>query len=170
MKNRALDKLLARILEHVMDDLDWLADEPEVGDSPIERLFFTAMLARTKYIASEYNGLRFTRDPAKLVGLLDDEQSRNSIVMGLQQKLGEWWVDYLVHAFDWRTRSWRQLIVECDGHDFHERTKEQARKDRSRDRGGQLAGIPVFRFTGSELWRDALACAEQVHDWATQGI
>ena len=26
----------------------------------------------------------------------------------------------------------RMLIVECDGHDFHERTKEQAARDRSR--------------------------------------
>ena len=46
------------------------------------------------------------------------------------------------------------LFVECDGHDFHERTKEQAEYDRSKDRAIQAAGIPVLRFTGREIWRD----------------
>ncbi len=53
-------------------------------------------------------------------------------------------------------------IVECDGHEFHERTKEQAKKDRSRDRAFQAAGIPVFRFTGSEIYADPQECAREV--------
>jgi very-short-patch-repair endonuclease len=56
------------------------------------------------------------------------------------------------------------FIIECDGHDYHERTKEQARRDRSRDRWFQLQGLMVIRFTGSEIWEDAVACAEQVID------
>lgn len=51
------------------------------------------------------------------------------------------------------------LIVECDGHEYHERTKEQARRDRSRDRVAVAEGHTVLRFTGSELHRDALGCA-----------
>lgn len=54
------------------------------------------------------------------------------------------------------------VAVECDGHDFHERTKEQAARDRSRDRTFLLAGIPLLRFTGSEIWRDPYACARQI--------
>jgi very-short-patch-repair endonuclease len=46
------------------------------------------------------------------------------------------------------------LFVECDGHDFHERTKEQAERDRAKDRAIQAAGIPILRFTGREIWRD----------------
>lgn len=53
-------------------------------------------------------------------------------------------------------------IVECDGHDYHERTKEQAARDRSRDRAFQSIGIPVFRFTGSEIHEDATKCAREV--------
>ncbi len=56
------------------------------------------------------------------------------------------------------------LIVECDGHDFHERTKEQAAKDRSRDRDLTLMGHRVIRFTGSEIHRDAMGCARQADD------
>jgi hypothetical protein len=56
------------------------------------------------------------------------------------------------------------LIVECDGHDFHERTKEQARRDRSRDRYMTSLGFRVLRFTGSEIHRDAEACAQEISD------
>ena len=51
------------------------------------------------------------------------------------------------------------LVVECDGHDFHERTPAQAQHDRSRDRKMQASGHFVMRFTGSEIYRDPLACA-----------
>lgn len=55
----------------------------------------------------------------------------------------------------------RKLAVECDGHNFHERTKEQASTDRERDRELQAAGYPVFRFTGSDIWNDPMGCARQ---------
>lgn len=58
-----------------------------------------------------------------------------------------------------------KLVVECDGHKFHEKTPEQAKKDKSRDRDLLSRGYPVIRFTGSEIYRDPLKCAEQVvHD------
>lgn len=55
-----------------------------------------------------------------------------------------------------------RLIIECDGHEFHERTKEQAERDRSRDRALTAKGFTVLRFTGREINRDALACAREV--------
>jgi very-short-patch-repair endonuclease len=56
----------------------------------------------------------------------------------------------------------KTVVVECDGHDYHERTKEQARRDRSRDRAMVSKGITVLRFTGSEIYRDPARCAEEV--------
>lgn len=58
----------------------------------------------------------------------------------------------------------RIMVVECDGHDYHERTKEQARRDKQRDRYFQSKGYKVLRFTGSEIWADPDACAEEVFD------
>lgn len=55
-----------------------------------------------------------------------------------------------------------QIIIECDGHDFHERTKEQASRDKERDRVLQSMGFVVLRFTGSDIWKDALACVDSV--------
>jgi very-short-patch-repair endonuclease len=60
------------------------------------------------------------------------------------------------------------VVVECDGHEFHEKTKEQAQRDKARDRFFQAEGYHVLRFTGSELYRDALACAEEVSKFFDQ--
>jgi very-short-patch-repair endonuclease len=54
-----------------------------------------------------------------------------------------------------------RLIVECDGHEFHEKTKEQVRRDRARDRTLQSLGMPVFRYPGSELYKDVFKCAAE---------
>jgi hypothetical protein len=58
----------------------------------------------------------------------------------------------------------RSIAIEVDGHDFHERTKEQAAHDKSRDRALVAAGWQVLRFTGSEVWRDAHRCISEVQE------
>lgn len=54
------------------------------------------------------------------------------------------------------------LVVECDGHDWHERTQQQAAYDRARDRDILRGGWATIRFTGSEIHRDANQCANDV--------
>ena len=56
------------------------------------------------------------------------------------------------------------FAIECDGHDFHEKTKEQVRKDKARDRALVAAGCYVLRFSGSEIWANPVACVDQVLD------
>lgn len=60
------------------------------------------------------------------------------------------------------------LVIECDGHQFHEKTKEQAARDKARDRAMLTAGYPVMRFSGSEIFRDPVACVEQVREIACE--
>ncbi len=55
-----------------------------------------------------------------------------------------------------------KLIVEVDGHDFHDRTKEQASYDRRRDRELNLLGYRVVRFTGSDIFNQPYECAEDI--------
>lgn len=53
------------------------------------------------------------------------------------------------------------LVIECDGHEFHERTKDQASRDRRRDREIlDMVGLITVRFTGREIWQDAEDCAD----------
>jgi very-short-patch-repair endonuclease len=54
------------------------------------------------------------------------------------------------------------LAVECDGHAYHDRTKEQAARDRQRDCALKLAGYEVVRFAGSEILDDPEECALEV--------
>lgn len=56
------------------------------------------------------------------------------------------------------------VAIECDGHAFHERTKEQASRDKKRDREILKAGFPVVRFSGSDIFKSPADCAEQVAD------
>lgn len=54
------------------------------------------------------------------------------------------------------------MVIECDGHDFHDRTKEQATSDRARDRAVQSVGLPIYRFTGSDIYNNADKCGDEV--------
>ena len=79
---------------------------------------------------------------------------------------GNYRADFLVTA---SLDSALKLVVEVDGHDFHERTKEQAARDKSRDRAMLAAGYHVMRFTGSEVWRDPNRCASEVQSFMRRG-
>ena len=60
------------------------------------------------------------------------------------------------------------VYVEADGHSYHERTKEQARHDKQRDRFFASQGLTVLRFTGSEIHRNASRCAAEVLELLTK--
>lgn len=55
-----------------------------------------------------------------------------------------------------------RLVVECDGHEFHDASKERAQYDRQRDRYMLTKGYRVLRFTGAELKRDAATCVQEI--------
>lgn len=70
-----------------------------------------------------------------------------------QKNIGDYRVDFLI------TGGIPSTVVECDGHDWHEKTRQQAAHDKKRDRYLQEQGHRVFHFTGSEIHRHALFCA-----------
>lgn len=57
-----------------------------------------------------------------------------------------------------------KVAIELDGHDFHERTKEQVAHRNERDRDAQADGWTILHFSGTELHRDPLKCAVAVLD------
>jgi very-short-patch-repair endonuclease len=83
-----------------------------------------------------------------------------------QIKIDRYTVDFLLEAEvnnDPFPSSRVSVVIECDGHDYHERTKEQAAHDRRRDRRlAAIHSLPTIRFTGSEIHRDPSACADEV--------
>lgn len=175
MADGGFNNLLERAVENTREVLDEIFQEAR-GDSPIEKLFFTALQYQVWRNVSEYS--RFVVADAEEAETLAKSYQHNidepTIIIRPQAQLDGWRVDFLIHAYDFARKGgpkgWRKLIVECDGHDFHERTKQQAAKDRSRDREVQLRDYSVLRFTGSEIYKNAWECADQVTFWAVKGF
>jgi very-short-patch-repair endonuclease len=57
------------------------------------------------------------------------------------------------------------VVVETDGHQFHERTPEQASKDRRRARMLQRLNIAVLPFTGTDVVRSSEEFAQETVDF-----
>jgi very-short-patch-repair endonuclease len=57
-----------------------------------------------------------------------------------------------------------QIVLEIDGHDYHNLTKEQAQRDRTRDREFARNGYVVLRFTGSEAFVKPVECWQEILD------
>lgn len=128
-------------------------------ESPIEALLMASLYAASKI--SEYRLDFFLSDNPNPVPYLDQ-----CAYVYQQVPVGPYRVDIIIHdvSMPLSLAPPRWMVVECDGHDFHERTKEQARHDKKRDRFFQSKGYKVLRFTGSEIWADPDRCAEEIID------
>lgn len=183
-------KIVAPVLRafmnaYLVQELDRLYDGPadfrsafDTLESPIEVLFFTSfiLVARENFTGVEcqwnypVKDLDWDRHQD-----LSPGNRRVRVVIFPQHNLGDYRVDFLIRATGTQIRSrpdgggWdehrieKSMIVECDGHDFHEKTKEQAQRDKERDRFLQGLGHSVFRYTGSELFRDSFHCATEAY-------
>lgn len=105
-------------------------------------------------------------DHASIEDLAIEGQEPNIIFVTPQVIIGGYRVDFLCYMrmFDWLDKRSKTVVVaiECDGHEFHEKTKEQAKRDKSRDRDLLIKGIPSMRFAGSEIWKDVFGCMRQI--------
>lgn len=88
--------------------------------------------------------------------------SLSGTIGGPQVQIGPYRTDFLFEI--WVPGKSRFLAVECDGYEFHERTKQQAERDKKRDRWFLSQNIPVMRFTGSEIWRDGHGPATDIRN------
>lgn len=86
-----------------------------------------------------------------MLAILLKIQDKCGICVEPQMKIGKYRVDFLVTFL--RDKK-RKIIIECDGHDFHEKTKEQAKHDKERDRYFTAEGYEIYHYTGSEIYND----------------
>lgn len=172
---RPFSRIVSRAQSNLQERIEGIYSDIAIGDSPIEQLLFTALFVEIETGRHEHSevvpfpkGKR--RDPdimKKTDDILIDTYKRVGmpLIVEAQAYVLDWPVDFFITARS-QYGGYSSLAVECDGHEFHERTKAQAKKDRSRDRRLQQAGYTVFRFTGSEIWNDPCACADQIIEWA----
>lgn len=59
-------------------------------------------------------------------------------------------------------------MIECDGHEFHEKTKEQVIYDNEREYKLKSAGYDVLHFSGSEIYNNPYECAEKTLNYISK--
>ena len=173
---RIYDRILNRMRENAADRMaDYSDPHQGAGDTPIERLLIAALRAEVDFGAHEHTHIHLLPrgegissehfDKVRSHGLPLIVESQVEIT-GHRLDISPWRADFVIWTPVCGGMPPAALVVECDGHDFHERTKEQAARDRARDRDAQLIGHSLFRFTGSEIHRDPIKCALRILDWA----
>lgn len=136
-------------------------------ESPIEILLLFALCIIGK---AEFDEVWI--DPARSLWQPRMDRVYHLLSIQPQESVAKYRVDFMVRLYsrvfllrDGKEETKlidRSVIVECDGHDFHERTKEQASHDKRRDRFLQGSGFNILHFTGSDIWKDVFACAGEV--------
>lgn len=131
-------------------------------ESPIEELMAVA-IAMARW---NHGGVQFNLHPKfhhQRTLCETDSWGDNLVRFGAQIEVAGFRLDFLLSRVVVGGRV-VHVAVECDGHEFHEKTKEQAARDKARDRELSAHGITVLRFTGSEIWKDAASCAREAID------
>ena len=153
-------ELLQSISDEVLyQDLVCFDDMLDCTKSPIESKLLTALIVSNSCgmrIQAEDNGMSWG-------------DTNFCLIVNIQKKIGRYNVDFLIEEKDiWKEDKKipvKKLIVECDGHDFHEKTKEQVSRDKRRERNLQAMGFPIYRFSGSEIYKSPTKCAESINDY-----
>lgn len=70
-------------------------------------------------------------------------------------------VDFLIPVV-YKNQENKCFVVECDGYEFHQKTKKQVEQDNERQRALQKEGYEVIRFSGSEIYHRPKECALEV--------
>lgn len=164
--------------QHTMDLRDSLLTIRETCESPIEFLAAMSII----YDARQHAGHKISHVIAGLNGVIKFCISNiDGIEITPQAEIGDYRVDFLVRlSRAWVGDRWvpfhkdadysfvRYVVIECDGHDFHERTKAQASRDRARDRDLLIAGYQTLRYTGTDIHADAHRIVEgrETRIWA----
>jgi very-short-patch-repair endonuclease len=135
-------------------------------ESPIERLFLGQMLvdgwwypaSRDHYEIRQILQVRYGIESTYRILQIDDVDGFVVVQANVSPGGKKYRLDIAFVSEQGR------IAVELDGHDFHEKTKEQARRDKSRDRALTKDGWRVLRFAGSEVYADPAGCIQQVRE------
>jgi very-short-patch-repair endonuclease len=117
-------------------------------ESPIEDLFFIACAALCEAMHEPLNIARVT------------PQSPRGIYIQPQAQVGMYRVDFLLQQVGLAPEEiYTPVIVELDGHDFHDKDKRQRSYEKARDRELVRQRFKVLHFTGSDVVKDPFAPA-----------
>lgn len=155
----------------------------KITESPIEQVMLAGLILQYNV---DFPGEKLElRDSLKIITFDNDfpltffdyhipQIGYSGVVIIPQVNIGDFRVDFLVAG--WQEHQikgglvWQKVLVECDGHDYHERTKEQASRDKKKDRFLQKEGYTVFRFSGSDIWKDVSSCCGEIYEFINERL
>jgi very-short-patch-repair endonuclease len=124
--------------------------------SPIEDMFWVA----AKLICeAHYNDV----NPDFIENLDKSITEQTGIYIWPQYKVGKYKVDFLVYQNGIGPEDiLSPVIVELDGHQFHDKDKHQRSYEKARDRYFVKQGYKVVHYTGSDVVKDPFKVAHEV--------
>jgi len=155
-----LDKTSARVGQMLGERFsqDMFVTCLERLESPIEDMFWIAAHAQclAENIAAN-PGPAYDAKGALTIG--------DGIVIRPQVKIGDFRVDFVLSQVGLGPDEiLRPVVVELDGHAFHDKDKRQRAYEKARDRFLVKQGFRVLHFTGSEVVADPHKVAYEVLD------
>lgn len=122
-------------------------------NSPIEQLFHIAV--RTLCVASYHD---FNPYPDFVDG---KSVMAQGVYLDPQVQVGKFRVDFVLSQYDCGPSNDIKIVVELDGHDFHDKDKHQRSYEKARDRFLVQKGYRVLHFTGAEVVSDPFKVAHE---------
>lgn len=127
-------------------------------ESPIEHMFWIACHAQC---AAQYHEL----NPEPYVDKHGQPQVGAGIHIRPQAQIGKFRVDFLISQVGIGPDDiLSPVIVELDGHAFHDKDKRQRSYEKARDRYLVREGFRVLHFTGSDVVADPFKVSHEVLD------
>lgn len=128
--------------------------------SPIEQLFETALMTLIQVVEQECDHFQ-----------VNGEWRYIGINVMPQCKIQNYTADYALfkesHDAILNTHDFKKVVVELDGHAFHDKNEKQRRYEKKRDREMQKLGYKVFRYTGAEIVKDPFSAAIECVSYMT---
>lgn len=144
-------------------DLDEQFDELNIK-SPIEKIFFAFWENINRARSCQFG-------------------RTNPILISHHYKIGKYFVDFKVdfiasfvnHTYPFTYKQLEKIesncplwAIELDGHEWHEKTKQQVEKDKIRERFIVSQGYKLFRFSGSEIVKKPQKCVLEIYNPAEE--
>ena len=122
-------------------------------ESPIEIRFGSRLSESLRQMADVILNMGYAILPQNS----DFSFPRQFLVLHPQFCLGKFRYDFAIHI---STEEMPESLIECDGKAFHS-TPEQRKNDNRKDDLAAEIGIKLFRFSGSEIYRQVDWCVAQ---------
>lgn len=143
---RAADFAAESVRTDIRDSASWAIGTFKLS-SPLEVIFYVWWEALKR--------------PASFMGQIFNLFGQEQIAIGERS----YRMDFVIRPLP-EVSGFPRIGIELDGHDFHERTKEQVTYRNARDRDLQSAGVRVLHYSGSELMRNPLASVANAYQQA----